>query len=343
MQPIKTALQGFGFSAQTFHLPFLQALPQFELVAVNSSRPAQVTAQLGSGLPCYPAYDELLAQSDIELVIITGPNSCHFDYARQALAAGKHLLLEKPAVTSVAEALELERLAAEQQRVLCVFQNRRYDGDFLTVKALLDEGVLGSVRVFESHFDRFRPQPRDRWREQTGVGSGIFWDLGPHLLDQALLLFGQPEHYSAQVKVLRDGGETVDYVHLVLEYPQLQVILHSSPYCAGPNLRFKLEGDQGSYWQYGLDPQESRLLAGLRPTEVGFGDYPSSQFGQLYLPEQAPRTLPTHAGTYVQLFTQLAAAIRTGADNPVPMAQVMPAIEIIAALNELSSDQTLVE
>lgn len=189
---IKTAVIGHGFSAKTFHLPFLTILADFQISAISSSQGDAVAVNYPDAT-VYPTAEDLILNSDAELVIITSPNVTHFPLAKLALQQQKHVLLEKPFVTTVAEGEELIALAEQQDRLLTVYQNRRWDSDFLTLKMLIESGKLGEIRYFSSHFDRFRPNKRDRWRELPGAGTGIWYDLGPHLVDQTLCLFGMPQ------------------------------------------------------------------------------------------------------------------------------------------------------
>ncbi|EDM65743.1 predicted dehydrogenase, partial [Moritella sp. PE36] len=264
--PIKTAVIGYGFSAKTFHIPFISSLAEFELSAISSSQIAAVTADWPMA-KYYLSADDLLKNSDAELVIITAPNDVHFQLAKTALEQNKHVIIEKPFVTNVADGEELIALAAEKGLILSVYNNRRWDGDFLTVKKLIEEGSLGEIKCFESHFDRFRPEVRQRWREQSATGGGILFDLGPHLIDQTLQLFGVPDAITAQCLIMREGSTNIDYFNLVLHYPDKVATLHSDLYSAGPNKRFSVKGDKGSYEKQGLDPQEDRLKAGVLPTE----------------------------------------------------------------------------
>ena len=328
MKPVKTALIGLGFSGQTFHLPFVDTLPEFTWAGVQSSN-TELCQTLLPGVSRFNSLESTLA-SDAELVIVTSPNEFHFDHARQALMAGKHVLLEKPFANSFQEAQELVSLAAKQNRLLTVYQNRRWDGDFLTVKKLIASGKLGRVAHFESHFDRFRPTPKVRWREAPGPGAGFLFDLGAHLIDQALVLFGEPQTVTATVKTLRDGGLVDDYFHLQLGYGDnpLQVVLHSSALTAEPAPRFQVYGTQGSYIKLGLDPQEDRLKAGVRPDDAIWAMETQEQFGRFNDGEQSSQ-VTTELGGYQNLYQQLAKAIRGEADNPVPADQAAKVIRII--------------
>ena len=267
---IRVGLVGFGFSARTFHLPFITTSDLFELVAISSSRVDVVSATY-PGVSAYDSAEELIRSADIDLIIIAAPNYVHYTLARKSLEKGLHVVLEKPMVPSSTQAASLVELADRRSRMLSVFQNRRWDGDFLTLQRLVDGNAVGDVRYFESHFDRFRPDVRHRWREMPGAGSGFWWDLGPHLVDQALCLFGMPEGLTARTRTMRHGAQVTDYFHVLLHYSDLDVVLHSSPFVAAPNIRFQLQGTAGSYVKYGYDPQEAQLKSGMSPVDVGYG------------------------------------------------------------------------
>ncbi|MGH8080269.1 MAG: Gfo/Idh/MocA family oxidoreductase, partial [Lysobacter sp.] len=217
--PVRVALVGYGFAGKTFHAPLIAATAGLSLALVGSSDPAKVHADH----PHASVIDDPFAavtHADADLVVIATPNHSHAPLARAALAAGKHVVVDKPFTLDLSEARELAALATRHQRVLSVFQNRRWDSDYLGVKQAIDEGRIGEVVHFESHIDRFRPQVRERWREQTGPGTGVWWDLGPHLADQALQLFGLPERVLASQAVLREGAVVADWAHTVFEYSQ---------------------------------------------------------------------------------------------------------------------------
>ena len=338
---IKTAIIGYGFSATTFHLPFILTLPPFRFTAISTSKGAQVEQQ-HPGVEIYADAEALLTQCDADLVIITAPNETHFALARLALQQGKHVVLEKPFVTRVEQGEELIALAKKQKRVLSVYHNRRWDGDFLTVQKLIAENRLGTVRYFESHFDRFRPEVRKRWRESDVEGGGILFDLGPHLLDQALQLFGPPKAITAQVRTMRPRAEVDDFFHITLHYPERLAVLRSSPYCAAPNLRFEVQGDAGSYVKYGLDPQENRLKAGTLPVTADWGQEHPEQFGQLFTAESAP-PVTTETGGYQHYYHQLASAILEGGEVPVSAEQALRNIRLIHLARQSSASGQTVE
>jgi len=334
MHPITTALVGYGFSARTFHLPFLHAPSPFRLTDISSGQAARVRQELPE-VRRHACAATLIQQCAAELVIITAPNAAHFPLAKLALEAGKHVILEKPFVCTTAQGQQLIALAAHQQRLLSVYHNRRWDGDFLTLRQLQRSGRLGEIHRFESRFDRFRPQVRDRWREQPGQGSGTWFDLGPHLVDQALQLFGPPLAVSGQCRALREGSGVTDYFAVQLHYPTLEVVLASSPYGAAPNLRFQLDGSRGSYRKFGLDPQEARLIAGTIPDHEHWAQEDPADAGTLYLAEGS-ETLVTQCGGYQHYFQAVAAALRDGGANPVPAMEALQGIRLLE-LAEASS------
>ncbi|MDN3637891.1 oxidoreductase [Simiduia curdlanivorans] len=325
---IKVGLIGFGYAAKTFHLPLIEASAAFQLTAISSSQSSLILKR-HPALEIYPTALQLIESKCVDLVIITAPNHTHFSLAKAALDAGLHVLIEKPMTHTAAEAMTLCVLAKSRGRVLTVFHNRRWDGDFLTVQKLIANNALGKLKVFESHFDRFRPEVRDRWRENPGLGAGIWYDLGSHLVDQALTLFGAPTSITARLKMLRENSRNVDYFHVQLHYPSHEVILHSSPFSAGPNLRFQLSGTTGSFIKRGLDPQEDQLKSGLLPSAADYGIEANQFHGTLYT-NSSSHIEPTLAGDYLAFYHALADAITKGSAvpvDPVSAAQVIHVIE----------------
>lgn len=325
--PIATAILGYGYSAKTFHEPFLRQLDAFRLIAASGST-ANEAQLFWPGLVVCKTAQQAIALPEVELVIITTPNDSHFELARQALLAGKHVLIDKPMVCSSHQALQLEQLATQQNRVLSTYHNRRWDGDFLTLQTLIRQNQLGRIKRFESHFDRARPTPKVRWREQQGEGTGIWFDLAPHLLDQCVQLFGLPEAISGEIARLRPGAEADDYFHIHLHYPDLSASLHSSPYCYGRPLRYDVQGEQARYVKYGLDPQEERLKAGKAFATASWSADEFANFGRIHWLDRDER-VATEAGRYQTLFEQLARAIRYGEKNPVPVDQVTGIIRLL--------------
>jgi predicted dehydrogenase len=252
---IGVGLVGYGLGGSGFHAPLIDAEPRLRLYAVVTSRADQVRRD-HPGVRVVASAAELLQDPAVELVVVAAPNAVHAELARAALRAGRHVVVDKPFTLSVADADELTALAEAADRRLSVFHNRRWDGDFLTVRRCLETGLLGQVSSLVSRYDRFRPVPKGSWKEQDVAGSGILWDLGPHLIDQALQLFGRPGTVWAYVGVQRPGVEAVDYVHLVLGYGRLRVLLHAAMEVREPGPRFEVHGDRGSLLVWGLDRPE---------------------------------------------------------------------------------------
>ncbi|WP_215141278.1 Gfo/Idh/MocA family oxidoreductase [Exiguobacterium qingdaonense] len=292
---IKTVLVGFGFSANTFHLPFLKAIDSFEVSGVVSTRPTEVHSELPD-VSVYATLDEAL-QSDATLFVITTPTHLHKEMIVDCLKAGKDVLVEKPAFLTTAEGYELMELESQSRGLVNVYQNRRYDGDFLTIKSLLDSNQLGEWKVIESRFDRFRPNVRDRWRENAGPGAGILFDLGSHLIDQTLALLGKPDKIQADVMIQREDGQSDDGFYVTLYYGEKRVYLRSNPFIAGETPRFEVHGTKGSFVKFGLDPQEEALKQGKLSSDV-------LETGILSTDES--ETIQVEKGDYLMYYQQLA-------------------------------------
>ncbi|PLL93158.1 oxidoreductase, partial [Klebsiella michiganensis] len=266
----------------------------------------------------------------IDLVVIPTPNDSHFPLAKAALEAGKHVVVDKPFTVTLAQARELEAIAKSEGLLLSVFHNRRWDSDFLTVKSLINEGLLGEVVYFESHFDRYRPQVRHRWREQGGPGSGIWYDLAPHLLDQVVNLFGLPVSMQVDLAQLRPGSQSTDYFHAVLTWPQRRVVLHGTLVAAAETARFIIHGSRGSYVKYGLDPQEERLKSGERLPQEDWGydmrDGLLTRAEGEDITEASWLTLP---GNYPAYYAAIRDALNGVGVNPVPASQAIQIMELI--------------
>jgi len=331
---VRVGLIGYGYAGKTFHAPLIGAVPAMRLAAVASSDAAKVHADW-PGVEVERDPLALARRDDLDLVVIATPNDSHYPLARAALLAGRHVCVDKPFAVTRAEAAELVALARERGRVLSVFHNRRWDGDFLTLRRLLGEGTLGRVVELESRFDRFRPEVRARWREGTGPGSGLWFDLGPHLIDQAVCLFGAPQGIFLDQAALRDGAVADDWFCATLRYDRLRVVLRAGTLVAsGP--RYVLHGTRGSFVKHGLDAQEDALKAGTRPTwpaEPGWGRDPGPA---VIVAPDATGTLsssvvPTESGDYASYYAQLAECIRSRAPNPVPPEQALAVMGLIEA------------
>lgn len=334
---VRTGLIGFGFAGRTFHAPLLRTTPGLQLCAVASRQPEAVQAALGAEVQVHDTPQALIARPDLDVVVIASPNDSHHPLARAALLAGKAVVVDKPFTLDTAQALDLVTLAEQRGLLLSVFHNRRWDGDFLTLQALLASGRLGRIVQFESHFDRFRPVVRPRWREAAGPGGGLWIDLGPHLLDQALQLFGPPLALRADLATLRDGGLADDWFDVQLRHADgLRVQLRASALAAHPGPRFVLQGQRGGWRQWGLDAQEDALRAGALPEPAhperwGQGGRegelllaPGGAAGDALLPPQPWPLLP---GRYPDYYRDIVRAWRGEGPNPVPPRQALAVMQ----------------
>ncbi|XTE57558.1 oxidoreductase [Enterobacter ludwigii] len=326
---IRVGLIGYGYASKTFHAPLIAGTPGMALAAVSSSDATKVHADWPS-VPVVSEPKHLFNDPNIDLIVIPTPNDTHFPLAKAALEAGRHVIVDKPFTVTLSQARELDALAKSFGRVLSVFHNRRWDSDFLTVKALLNEGTLGEILFFESHFDRFRPQVRNRWREQAGPGSGIWYDLAPHLLDQAVNLFGLPVSMTVDLAQLRPGAQTTDYFHAVLSYPQRRIVLHGTMVAAAESARYILHGTRGSFVKFGLDPQEERLKNGERLPQEDWGyDMRDGVVTRVEGEERVEETLLTIPGNYPAYYAAIRDALNGTGDNPVPASQAIQIMELI--------------
>lgn len=326
---IRIGLIGYGYASKTFHAPLIVGTPGMELAAVSSSDESKVHADWPA-MPVVSDPHHLFNDPAIDLIVVPTPNDTHFPLAKAALEAGKHVVVDKPFTVTLSQARELDALAKSRGLLLSVFHNRRWDSDFLTLKNLLADGTLGEVTYFESHFDRFRPQVRNRWREQAGVGSGIWYDLGPHLIDQALNLFGLPVSLTVDLAQLRPGAQATDYFHAVLAYPQRRVVLHGSLLAAAESARYIVHGTRGSYVKYGLDPQEDRLKSGERLPQEDWGyDMRDGVLTQAVGEVMTEQTLLTIPGNYPAYYAAIRDALTGHGENPVPAAQAIQVMELI--------------
>lgn len=330
--PINTGLVSFGKASRVFHGPVITSIPELHLKTVVERHDTK-SRELYPWVEVVPSIEALLADDSIELVVVATPNHTHYELARKALDAGKHVVVDKPFTTTSTHAEELLERAAHKNLVISPFQNRRWDGDFLTVQKLLQENVLGRLVEFESRFDRFRNYARpDAWREQPGDGSGVFFDLGPHLVDQAVALFGTPESVSADIRAQRDGAKTDDHFDVLLQYDGLKVTLKGGMLVRSRTPRFVLNGMNGSFAKYGLDPQEAALSAGGTPGSAGWGAEPEESWGEINTDLGGLHLLgrvETVAGNYQAFYHNLARAIRGTAAAAVTPEQILTTMRVI--------------
>ncbi|WP_054956805.1 oxidoreductase [Paenibacillus dakarensis] len=328
---IQVGIIGYGLSGSTFHAPLLTSIPDYHIRTVVSSNPEKVKRDLPrTGVVSH--VDELFQDEEIAVVVVASPNATHYEYARKAIEAGKHVVVEKPFTVTSEEADTLIELAREKGVLLTVYHNRRWDNDFLTVRNLLETGALGNLSVYQVHFNRYRPKVKQRWKEQEGPGAGELYNLGSHLIDQALYLFGKPKTIWADMRAEREGSEVIDYFHLVFGYDKHRVILHSSSLVRQAGPRFELHGDKGSFLKYGQDPQEDQLKQGMHPGDSGWGEDQPEQYGELAT-ELSGLTvqgeIETLPGRYQAFYQGLAEALLEGAVVPVKPEDARDTIRMI--------------
>ncbi|HLT44629.1 MAG TPA: oxidoreductase [Luteimonas sp.] len=328
LTPLNVALLGYGLAGRVFHAPLIVHTPGLRLHSVASSDAAKVQADFPDvAVVADPA--RVFADPGVDLVVVATPNATHAPLAIAALRAGRHVLVDKPLATGLAEAERMVAAARESGRILSVFQNRRQDADFLTLRGLVEEGRLGEVVELHSHFDRFRPAVADRWRERAGPGAGLWFDLGPHLVDQVLQLFGMPLAVQADIAVQRPEAAVDDFFHVVLRYPRLRAVLHAGALVAANGLRFAVHGTGGSYIKHGLDPQEAALRAGIAPGAPGWGRDP--QPGILTVPDAEPQALAGVDGDYRACYAAMRDAILGSGAPPVTPDQALEVMQVLDA------------
>jgi predicted dehydrogenase len=299
---LNVGLVGFGFAGKVFHAPVIRA--------VEGLRLAAIVQRQGDHDPRYPdtefvrSVDELLTRP-IDLVVVATPNTSHHPIAKQCLLAGHHVVVDKPFTLTLGEAEELVQLAKKQRRIVTVYQDRRYTGDFATVQKVVSEGAVGRVVAYESHFDRFRPELKPgAWRERKLAGSGVWFDLGPHLFDQALLLFGVPEAIGADIRIERDGAVVDDAFDVTLYYPRTRATLRGSMMATPVGPTWIVHGTKGSFVKYGMDPQEAALKEGRTPDEPDWDSESPELYGKLTTAE-GTRTIPTLRSSFARYYENL--------------------------------------
>lgn len=341
MKAIQTGLIGYGLSGVTFHAPFMKTMDEFSVVKVMSSNEEKVKKDFGD-VEVTADFESVIGDPNVELIIITTPNAFHFDMAKRSIEAGKHVIIEKPMVIEAAQGDELVQLAEKQGVMLSVYQNRRHDGNFLTVKKLIEDGVLGDVNTYEARFERFHPELAGGWREKAEPGAGMLYDLGSHLIDQALYLFGMPDAVSADVQVQRKGAKTDDYFHIILMYGEKRAILHCGLLAFEQGPKYKVHGNKGTFIKYGEDGQESDLKEGKLPEKADWGTDRMELYGTLYTEKGAERIV-TIPGAYTNYYKEVYDCIRNGAHCPVSGEEGVNTIRIIEAAIKSSEEQRTVK
>lgn len=331
---IKTAIASFGMSGQVFHGPFLKTNPGFRVLSVLE-RSKTLSRNLFPDARIVNSYEKLLDDAETELVIVNTPDKFHFEMASAALNAGKHVVVEKPVTLKSDEAEQLIQLSRNKGKTLTVFQNRRWDGDFLTVQQVLNSKKLGRLIEFESHYDRYRTQIAPQtWKEEGGENAGVLYNLGSHMVDQAYVLFGKPLAVTAHLNIIRKGGVVTDYYDIRLNYSSFTAILKCSylVHTSGP--RYILHGESGSFFKFGIDPQEEILKSGILPTGKNWGAEPEEFWGTLnYTEDNNVRSekVPTISGNYHHFYNNLYDSIRNGGKLLVQPEETTEVLKILEA------------
>ena len=339
--PLNVGLIGFGLAGRVFHAPLIHANPDLQLTHIVQRHGDEAGKKYAQAKLLRNA-DELFSEKSIELVVVATPNTTHFELAARALSAGKHVVVDKPFTITSADADKLIDLARKQGRVLSVFQNRRWDGDFLTVRQILEQKRLGRLAEYESRFDRFRPALKPgAWREEAIPGSGVLFDLGSHLIDQAIVLFGPPQGIFADLRSQRDRAVAVDSFEVHLVYPALKVTLKAGSLVCEPSPRFTLYGTQGTYLKFGLDPQEEALKQGGSPAQPNWGSEPQEAWGTLTNcnGKLARAKYPTMAGCYSEYYKNIYQAITGKAELAVKPEQAREVIRLIELAEQSAKEK----
>ena len=344
MKIIKTALLSYGMSGKVFHAPFLQLHPGFELIG-SWERSKHLIQQDYPEVKSFTTLEDVLA-SDAELVIVNTPVDTHFEFAKKVLQAGKNALVEKAFTTTAAEAEELMNLAKEKGLKLTVFQNRRWDSDLKTVKSILDKNLLGDIVEAEIRFDRYNPNLSPKaWKEGANAGAGVLKDLGPHIIDQAIYLFGYPTAVFADIRTLREKSQVDDNIDILLYYPDKRVRLHAGFFNKEQLPAYILQGRNGSFLKNRGDIQEDTLKTGAKPNLDDWGTEPHENAGLLNTTvngETVKKTIPTLQGNYYDLFDDIYQSITQNIPEPVTAEDGLRTMKIIDAAIASSQQQHVI-
>jgi len=345
LQPVRTALCSFGMSGWVFHAPFIAINPGFEL-SVVWERTKNLAPAKYPGVKTVRTLEEILDDDSIELVVINTPNATHYEYTKRALLAGKHVIVEKPFTVTVAEGQELTDLAKKCNKLITVYQNRRFDSDYRTVKKIVDEKWLGQIVEAEIHYDRYKEEIGPKLHKETpGPGTGLLYDLGSHLLDQAIQFFGMPEAIFADIAIMRKVSKVDDYMELLLYYPGLRVRVKSSYVVREALPSYVFHGTKGSFIKARTDVQEVMLQASEIPGGPTWGVEPDSEMGLLHTEKDGKiirEYIPSVKGNYGDYYDLLYKAIREGAPLPVTATEGLNIIRLIEAAYESNKEKKVV-
>ncbi len=328
------AIVGFGSSGRFLQAPFFEANENYYLKTILSNN--QNPKEFFPAVDVVNNIEEILKDPSVDLVSICSPNNTHYSYAKLALNAGKHVLVEKPFTAFSHQALELFSLAKSKNKTLSVFQNRRFDSDFLTVQKLIKSKELGEILNFEIHYNRFKPELNPKkWKETNDEASGIIYDLGAHIIDQAIALFGVPTNIWGQSFIQRKHSLIEDAFDIKLDYGKLKVTLRSSLLVHEPTPRYIINGTDCSFVKYGLDVQEDHLKTGMNPADAGFGIEPLEQQGKIYINNGSKidiKNVTTEKGNWALLFQNLHDAISNAEDLLITHKDILEQIKIIESV-----------
>jgi predicted dehydrogenase len=343
---VRVGLIGFGLAGQAFHAPVIRGVEGMELACILERR-GSLAHELYPDVRVARSLDELFDDKTIQLCVIATPNDSHFSLAQACMLAGRDVVVDKPFAPTWKECVELAQLAGELGRLLTVYQNRRSDSDFRTIAKLVRSGTLGDVVEYESRFDRFRLEPKGVWREREDhPGSGVLFDLGPHLIDQALVLFGEPQGITAEAFRQREGSQVDDAFDVCLEYPRLRAMLRARIIAYAPGPHFLLHGTKGSFLKYGMDPQEERLRSGKLPAGkdwgADWGEEPEQLWGTLSLVDQPSTKIRTKRGDYRDFYANVRDAIEKGSPVEVTIEQAMRTMRALLLARKSSGEQRTV-
>lgn len=337
---VRAGILGYGLAGRLLHSPLI-ADAGIEVAAIATKRIDEANSDFPDAIvEALP--EAVIARDDLDLIVVATPSFLHAPHARDALESGKHVVIEKPFATSSAEALALVKLAAAKKRLLCCFQNRRWDADFLTVRKLLAEGLLGDISLYQMRWDRYRPARREDWRDGEVPGAGAVFDLGSHLIDQALALFGTPDWLQADLARQRENQFADDCFEIRMGKGEMRISLGSSTLAADGARFMRLLGKNGAFYKAGLDPQEPKLRAREKPS-ADFGVEDEAAWGRITTPDGAVRAYASEAGDWRSFYRAVRASIETGAPAPVPSQESARLIGVIEAVFESAKTGQRVE
>lgn len=345
MKPVSTAIASYGMSGIVFHGPLLEVHPGFEIKKILERHQSNSEGK-HPGAKLVRNYDEILKDKEIELIVVNTPDHLHYSMSMAALNAGKHIVVEKPFTLKSAEADEIIETAKQKELMVSVFQNRRWDGDFLTVKDVIEKGLTGRLVSFESHFDRFRNYIQKSWKEDDSLGAGTLYNLGSHMIDQALQLFGMPAYIFADVRGQRTDSRVDDTFDIFMHYDHVKCLVRGSYLVKEAGPRYMLHGTEGSFLKYGLDPQESMLKDGQLPDSPNWGEENSELWGVLNQDsdgEDHKQTVETIPGNYGLFYDSIYAHLRNGAPLAVSAESARDVIRIIEAAYKSSQSGKVVQ